>query len=40
VRQAFVDVAERRGGMPRRCAEAWLEQLETTDKRYRPDLWG
>jgi cytochrome P450/NADPH-cytochrome P450 reductase len=40
VREAFVDIAEAHGAMPREHAEAWLEQLETTEQRYRPDLWG
>ena len=40
VREAFVDIAARRGSMPRGCAEAWLEQLENAEKRYRPDVWG
>jgi hypothetical protein len=26
--------------MPREHAEAWLDELESTQTRYRPDLWG
>jgi len=26
--------------MPREHAEAFLENLELTELRYRPDLWG
>jgi sulfite reductase (NADPH) flavoprotein alpha-component len=40
VRDAFVDIVGEHGGMPREHAEAFLEQLELTEKRYRPDLWG
>jgi cytochrome P450/NADPH-cytochrome P450 reductase len=40
VRAAFVDVAAECLALPREHAEAWLEQLETTENRYRPDLWG
>jgi cytochrome P450 / NADPH-cytochrome P450 reductase len=40
VHDAFVEIAERHGAMPREHAEAWLEQLETAERRYRPDLWG
>jgi sulfite reductase alpha subunit-like flavoprotein len=40
VRDAFVDIAAKHGAMPREHAEAWLEQLETVELRYRPDLWG
>jgi cytochrome P450/NADPH-cytochrome P450 reductase len=40
VRDAFVDVAADHGRMPREHAEAFVEELETTDGRYRPDLWG
>jgi cytochrome P450 / NADPH-cytochrome P450 reductase len=39
VRDAFVDVAAKHGTMPRAQADAYLAELETTD-RYRPDLWG
>jgi cytochrome P450/NADPH-cytochrome P450 reductase len=38
-REAFVDVVTEYGRMPREHAEAFLEQLETTENRYRPDLW-
>jgi sulfite reductase alpha subunit-like flavoprotein len=40
VRAAFVDIAAKCGAMPSEHAEAWLEQLEMVQKRYRPDLWG
>jgi NADPH-ferrihemoprotein reductase len=40
VRDAFVDIVGEHGRMPREHAEAFLEQLEMTEKRYRPDLWG
>jgi cytochrome P450/NADPH-cytochrome P450 reductase len=40
VRGAFVDVVAEHASLPREHAEAWLEELETTAKRYRPDLWG
>jgi sulfite reductase alpha subunit-like flavoprotein len=40
VREAFLDIAVEHGRMQREHAEAWLEQLETTERRYRPDLWG
>ena len=40
VRDAFVDIVGERGEMPREHAEAFLEELEMTAKRYRPDLWG
>jgi NADPH-ferrihemoprotein reductase len=40
VREAFVDVAVEHGGLVREHAEAFVEQLELTEKRYRPDLWG
>ena len=40
VREAFVDVVTEHAPMPREHAEAYLEQLETREKRYRPDLWG
>jgi cytochrome P450 / NADPH-cytochrome P450 reductase len=40
VRAAFVDVVAEHGGMPREHAEAYLAELETTEQRYRPDLWG
>ena len=39
VRDAFVDIVGERGKMPREHAEAFLEELEMTEKRYRPDLW-
>ena len=40
VRAAFVDIAADHGAMPSEHAEAFIEQLETVEKRYRPDLWG
>jgi cytochrome P450 / NADPH-cytochrome P450 reductase len=40
VRDAFLDIVGEHGAMPREHAEAFLEQLEMSDKRYRPDLWG
>jgi cytochrome P450 / NADPH-cytochrome P450 reductase len=40
VRAAFVDVVAEHGSMPREHAEAYLAELETTQQRYRPDLWG
>jgi cytochrome P450 / NADPH-cytochrome P450 reductase len=40
VREAFVDIATRHGQMPREHAEAFVAELETTERRYRPDLWG
>jgi cytochrome P450/NADPH-cytochrome P450 reductase len=40
VRDAFVDVAVQQGGLSRDAADMWLQELETTAKRYRPDLWG
>jgi cytochrome P450 / NADPH-cytochrome P450 reductase len=40
VRDAFVDIAGEYGKMPREHAEAFVEELEVSAKRYRPDLWG
>jgi cytochrome P450/NADPH-cytochrome P450 reductase len=40
VRAAFVDVVAEHGAMPREHAEAYLHELEHTQNRYRPDLWG
>jgi cytochrome P450/NADPH-cytochrome P450 reductase len=40
VREAFVGIVGEHGEMTRAGAEAWLGDLETTHKRYRPDLWG
>jgi cytochrome P450/NADPH-cytochrome P450 reductase len=40
VHNAFVDIAVEQGTMPREHAEAFLEELEMTENRYRPDLWG
>jgi cytochrome P450 / NADPH-cytochrome P450 reductase len=40
VREAFVDIVAEHGGMPREHAEAYVDELETKEARYRPDLWG
>jgi sulfite reductase alpha subunit-like flavoprotein len=40
VREAFVDIVSEHGEMPREHAEAFLHELEISEKRYRPDLWG
>ena len=40
VRDAFVDIVAEHGAMPREHAEAFLENLELAEMRYRPDLWG
>jgi NADPH-ferrihemoprotein reductase len=40
VRDAFVDIVGEHGNMPREHAEAFVEELEVTKQRYRPDLWG
>ena len=40
VRDAFVEIAIEHGGMSSGRAEAWLDELESNQKRYRPDLWG
>jgi cytochrome P450/NADPH-cytochrome P450 reductase len=40
VRDAFVDIVGEHAGIPREHAEAFLEELEMSEKRYRPDLWG
>jgi cytochrome P450/NADPH-cytochrome P450 reductase len=40
VRDAFTDIVASHGRMPREHAEAFVEQLETVENRYRPDLWG
>jgi cytochrome P450/NADPH-cytochrome P450 reductase len=40
VREAILDVIAREGGMPREHAEAFLDDLENREDRYRPDLWG
>ncbi|MGE5275223.1 MAG: cytochrome P450 [Verrucomicrobiota bacterium] len=40
VHEAFVDVVTEHGSLLREHAQAYLQQLETTEKRYRPDLWG
>jgi len=38
VRAAFIDIVTDHGLRPRERAEAYLQELETTE-RYRPDLW-
>jgi cytochrome P450/NADPH-cytochrome P450 reductase len=38
VRAAFTDVVTEHGSLPREHAEAYLQEMETTE-RYRPDLW-
>jgi cytochrome P450/NADPH-cytochrome P450 reductase len=38
VRAAFIDVVTEHGSLPREHAEAYLQEMETTE-RYRPDLW-
>jgi sulfite reductase alpha subunit-like flavoprotein len=40
VREAFVDIVAEHGQMPSEHAEAFMEELELTERRYRPDLWG
>ncbi len=40
VRAAFVTVFAEQGSMTDSEAEAYLGQMETTEKRYRPDVWG
>jgi cytochrome P450/NADPH-cytochrome P450 reductase len=40
VRTAFIDVVARHGSIPQARAEAYIAELETTEQRYRPDLWG
>jgi cytochrome P450 / NADPH-cytochrome P450 reductase len=40
VRAAFVDVAGEHGSLSPENAEALVHQLETTENRYRPDVWG
>ena len=40
VREAFVDIVCEHGRMPREHAEAFVEQLELRERRYRPDVWG
>jgi sulfite reductase alpha subunit-like flavoprotein len=39
VRNAFVDVVSEHGEMPREHAEAFLQEVEISERRYRPDLW-
>ncbi len=40
VRAALVAVFAERGGMTPEEADAYLTEMETTDKRYRPDMWS
>jgi sulfite reductase alpha subunit-like flavoprotein len=40
VRDAFVDLVTECAPMPREHAEAFLDELELRENRYRPDLWG
>jgi sulfite reductase alpha subunit-like flavoprotein len=40
VRAALVDVIAEHGSLPQEHAEALMHQLETTENRYRPDVWG
>jgi cytochrome P450/NADPH-cytochrome P450 reductase len=40
VRAAFVGVAGEHGSLSPEHAEALMHQLETTENRYRPDVWG
>ena len=40
VRTAFIDVVARHGSIPQARAQAYIAELETTEQRYRPDLWG
>jgi sulfite reductase alpha subunit-like flavoprotein len=40
VRDAFVDLIIEHGSLPREHAEAFMCELETTQNRYRPDLWA
>ena len=40
VRGAFVDIVSEHGQMPREHAEAFVEELELSEDRYRPDLWA
>jgi cytochrome P450/NADPH-cytochrome P450 reductase len=40
VREAFADIVAEHGSMPREHAEAFLAELELSENRYRPDLWG
>jgi RNA polymerase sigma-70 factor (ECF subfamily) len=37
---AFVDVVAEQGRMPQEHAEAFMAELEHTENRYRPDVWG
>jgi cytochrome P450/NADPH-cytochrome P450 reductase len=40
VRDAFVEIVGEHGEMPPERAERFLGELEMSEQRYRPDLWG
>jgi cytochrome P450 / NADPH-cytochrome P450 reductase len=40
VREAFVDIVANHRQLPREHADAVIEELEMTQGRYRPDVWG
>ena len=40
VRATFGSIAQQRGGLTADEAEAYLDRLETVERRYRPDVWG
>jgi NADPH-ferrihemoprotein reductase len=40
VRDAFVGLISDHGSLPAESADAFMSELETTENRYRPDLWG
>jgi hypothetical protein len=40
VRAAFVDVVAEHGARTDEEAEMYLQELEATENRYRPDVWG
>jgi sulfite reductase alpha subunit-like flavoprotein len=40
VRAAVVDVVAEHAALPREHAEAFVDELENTEQRYRPDLWA
>jgi cytochrome P450/NADPH-cytochrome P450 reductase len=40
VRDAFVGLITEHGSLPAESADAFMCELETTENRYRPDLWG
>jgi NADPH-ferrihemoprotein reductase len=39
-RSAFVEVIAKQGKMTPAAAEAYMVTMETTEDRYRPDVWG